>query len=82
MKSELLKYLVLSLAFVAFGCEPSDGGESEEEAGEMMAGETEGGEAVAGEEEAGETMAGEEEAGETVAGEEEAGQEVVMGNGT
>jgi hypothetical protein len=77
MKSNLSLYLLLGLAFAAFGCEPSDGGSSTdagEMAGEMMAGE------VAGEE-AGE-MAGEMMAGEMMAGEMMAGEMMNTGNGT
>ena len=72
MKSNLSLYLLLGLAFAAFGCEPTDGGssgEDEEMAGEAMAGEAEAGEAEAGDaagEEAG-TEAGN-EAGTMVTG--------------
>ena len=73
MKSKLSLYLLLGLAVAAFGCEPADGGSSDD-AGEM-AGEVEAGEVEAGEAEAGEAEAGEAEAGEAKAG------DIVVDNG-
>ena len=69
MKSNLSLYLLLGLAFAAFGCEPADSGSSGED--EEMAGEAMAGEAMAGETSAGEALAGDaagEEAGTMVIG--------------